>query len=305
MLYLCGTCHREWKGMVHCTIESLTVVSFAITAIRYQMLCMMIKQIALLIIMNHGMIMSCSWWVVLWEWHEDGIKYEDKCVLRWYAKWFNWSDVSMQRKSIPVSDDSLLWWSVAYTHWRTHTVDNRFTSPMISLTDQPIQRPVYSYENASQPETGNCYFILFSKYLHFWVPMIFKIFTKMFTKKCKIFTKKIQNIYEMFAKMQKLEEIYKIFTENLQNIYKHLQTCKNSRKFTKYLQKIYKIFTKYFSKMQKLGEIDKIITENLQNISEIFAKMQKLEEIYKIFTENLQNICKNAKTPSVHIWKKM
>ena len=32
--------------------------------------------------------------------------------------------------------------------------------------------------------------------------------------------------------------------------------------------------------------------------------MQKLEEIYKIFTENLQNICKNAKTPSVHIWKK-
>ena len=42
------------------------------------MLCMMIKQIALLIIMNHGMIMSCSWWVVLWEWHEDGIKYEDK-----------------------------------------------------------------------------------------------------------------------------------------------------------------------------------------------------------------------------------
>ena len=42
-------------------------------------------------------------------------------------------------------------------------------------------------------------------------------------KTCKIFTQNLQNIYEMFAKMQKLEEIYKIFTEILQNIYKHLQ----------------------------------------------------------------------------------
>ena len=55
----------------------------------------------------------------------------------------------------------------------------------------------------------------------------------------------------MFAKMQKLEEIYKIFTENLQNIYKHLQTCK------------------------KLEEIYKIFTENLQNIYEIFFKNAK------------------------------
>ena len=85
MLYLCRTCHREWKGMVHCRIESLAVVSFAITASRCQMVCMMIKHS---IIMNHGMIMNCSWW---------------------YAKWFNWSDVSMQKKSLQVSDDSLLW----------------------------------------------------------------------------------------------------------------------------------------------------------------------------------------------------
>ena len=111
---------REW---FHCTIESLTVVSFAITAIRYQMLCMMIKQIALLIIMNHGMIMSLLMMSSYYEnGHEDGIKYEDKFYLRWYAQVIQ-LERCINAKKINPSE----WWLVVMVKCSIHPLKNSYS----------------------------------------------------------------------------------------------------------------------------------------------------------------------------------